>query len=131
MMFSNIKTLSFVFIFGLFLCQSGVCMQLNDFTDSEYHSITQCHDSMHGMDHEKKEENNRSTTLSSYDNNSNCCYVSSVNASNFNLKIFSSFELKCDFTFKLIDSSDLKSSRALNKGHPPPDLYNLYSLYLI
>ena len=128
-MFIKANTNCMVLILSLFLCQSGVCAQLIDAL-SQKNPAVQCHGTSHEMTHENG-NNKGSDELKIKFEPSNCCYESSLNATNFNSKSFSLYELKYSQHLNLIISSGFKNSMVHGKGHSPPGIYVLNSSYLI
>ena len=129
-MFIKIKTVYLVFAISLFLCQSGICNELQEFFLNDTSTIFSCHDSSHEMSHEKN-ENSGSAFFSSFEQYANCCYESSLSAVNFTSKIFRLFELKYYHPYQLSNTFDFKLRRIINRGHPHPEIFSINSSYLI
>jgi len=129
-MLLNIRSTFLIFAISLFLCQSGICAGLQNIFTVSTPSVSSCHDSGHMTKHKTPEGNILVQLQAVFDSNS-CCFKTTLNASNFNFKTFSHYERQFSIAAeKKFTQTNLYNTYYTN-DRPPPEIYNINSVFLI
>jgi len=131
-MFSNRKIIASFFILTLFLCQSGVCITLNNVANSSVQKAHNCSNTLK-QNHDSRNNIVDITASPNQTMNSGCCYDSAI-GSGVTPNQFTpvQFFISVLEPLQKTDSPSYLTFNYLNKGHPPGNpIYLQKSTYLI
>ena len=131
-MYSNRKILASFFILTLFLCQSGVCITLNNVANG---SVQKAHNCSNTLKQNHGSQNNILDIAASPNQtmNSGCCFDSAIGSGVSPIQFTPvQFVILAPEPLQKTDNPSYLTFNYLNKGHPPGNpIYIQKSTYLI